>query len=660
MKRIFFYIILLVIVPVIVSAQSYGHQGGGTSFKSVTDTTNNSTGAGKTFWFGDSPWIHDGDYYKKLGYYHANGLQVGFGYRFGRATGTNGQVMALATGSTPDSTYWTSYTADTGALWLRNAGNGFIYPNTAADNVVVGSSAGPVEAGDEFTVYKIGTTGYTNPAVVNINRGSGNYYPARYSFKYGTEMSSVELYNHTAAFSSGGEPGLRLNLGGVNNLVTSNRDSVYVPNRYLDYTGLELCREGNTGFRLFKADVSSNGVAAKVKQLFRIDRETNYFYVGDTTTGDKDWRLYAGDDAAWSSYLGWDDGNNTWDLAGGNYTFNDASGDYDFRVESDADANALVVDGGLNAVGIGTSAPDKKLEINSATGACMRHTYNDNNGSATNYVDYSVSSSGDATITPSGGDVNVAGNMTAGADGKLTIGSWTSAGYGILKYSTLATETEYAFLQGTGGVTYVNAKSGTSLRFALGGTPCGRLESNAFRFGDNTSPAGTYDVEVKDSLHVGGNLLLGTYGGAYSYIHPGSGAWVSSCTADLKNIGPEKNIINILDLAKQVEVREWSFDSSKVYEKFVKPAGYDTLAKAAQDSIREAYEKPAKAKASELSRKRHFTPTAENWYTISQHFGGSSKEINYEQVVWAQFLMIQKLNEKVEALEKRVDKLEGK
>jgi hypothetical protein len=59
------------------------------------------------------------------------------------------------------------------------------------------------------------------------------------------------------------------------------------------------------------------------------------------------------------------------------------------------------------SLGLGTTAPDKKLEINSATGDCLRLTYNDNNGSATNYVDLLVSSDGNLTITPSGGNLNI-------------------------------------------------------------------------------------------------------------------------------------------------------------------------------------------------------------------------------------------------------------
>lgn len=49
-------------------------------------------------------------------------------------------------------------------------------------------------------------------------------------------------------------------------------------------------------------------------------------------------------------------------------------------------------------VGIQTSAPDKQLEINSATGDCLRLTYNDSNGSATTKTDLTLDSAGEMTI----------------------------------------------------------------------------------------------------------------------------------------------------------------------------------------------------------------------------------------------------------------------
>jgi hypothetical protein len=62
----------------------------------------------------------------------------------------------------------------------------------------------------------------------------------------------------------------------------------------------------------------------------------------------------------------------------------------------------------LNLMGLGTDAPAKKLDINSATGDCLRLIYNDADGTAANYSDFTMSALGNLTITASGGEVKVA------------------------------------------------------------------------------------------------------------------------------------------------------------------------------------------------------------------------------------------------------------
>jgi len=57
--------------------------------------------------------------------------------------------------------------------------------------------------------------------------------------------------------------------------------------------------------------------------------------------------------------------NNALTLGNTETVFNDASVDVDFRVESNANANMLFVDGGNNRVGIGTSAPTVPLMVQS-------------------------------------------------------------------------------------------------------------------------------------------------------------------------------------------------------------------------------------------------------------------------------------------------------
>lgn len=70
-----------------------------------------------------------------------------------------------------------------------------------------------------------------------------------------------------------------------------------------------------------------------------------------------------------------------------------------------------------NNSGINTHKPDRPLEINSATGLGMRLTYADNDGDAASYVDLKVTSTGNATITPSGGVTTITGTVLASALG---------------------------------------------------------------------------------------------------------------------------------------------------------------------------------------------------------------------------------------------------
>ena len=66
--------------------------------------------------------------------------------------------------------------------------------------------------------------------------------------------------------------------------------------------------------------------------------------------------------------------------------------------------NNVVTSGTL---GLNTSTATKQLEINSSTGDCLRLTYNNNSGTATNYVDVLVNSTGNLSLTPSGGNVDI-------------------------------------------------------------------------------------------------------------------------------------------------------------------------------------------------------------------------------------------------------------
>jgi hypothetical protein len=79
---------------------------------------------------------------------------------------------------------------------------------------------------------------------------------------------------------------------------------------------------------------------------------------------------------------------------------------------------------------VGTHA----FEVNRSDGKAVKLIYGDTGGAATNYVDMDVSSSGDLSITPSGGDVTVVGRLYAnnivntinGLSGGVTLAAGTN------------------------------------------------------------------------------------------------------------------------------------------------------------------------------------------------------------------------------------------
>jgi len=77
--------------------------------------------------------------------------------------------------------------------------------------------------------------------------------------------------------------------------------------------------------------------------------------------------------------------------------------DNNLRFFNDGDETMRLTNIGF--LGVGTNAPDKQVEINSATGECLRLTYNDPNGTATNYADFSISNTGNLTLNSSGNTI---------------------------------------------------------------------------------------------------------------------------------------------------------------------------------------------------------------------------------------------------------------
>ena len=77
-----------------------------------------------------------------------------------------------------------------------------------------------------------------------------------------------------------------------------------------------------------------------------------------------------------------------------------ASGDNNLRFINNTTESMRLTSAGK--MGINTTAPSKQVEINATSGDVLRLTRDNNNGTATNYSDFSISSSGNLTILSSG------------------------------------------------------------------------------------------------------------------------------------------------------------------------------------------------------------------------------------------------------------------
>lgn len=88
---------------------------------------------------------------------------------------------------------------------------------------------------------------------------------------------------------------------------------------------------------------------------------------------------------------------------------------------------AKKVSDGNDKIGINTSAPDKALEVNLGTSSALRLTYNDKNGSASKYADFTVASTGATTITNTA-NIFTFGNGVADTDYTVNFTGTTNSG----------------------------------------------------------------------------------------------------------------------------------------------------------------------------------------------------------------------------------------
>jgi hypothetical protein len=154
-------------------------------------------------------------------------------------------------------------------------------------------------------------------------------------------------------------------------------------------------------------------------------------------------------------------------------------------------------------VGFGTSAPTRQLEINSTTGDCLRLTYNDSDGSATNYTDLSVSASGDLTITPSGGDTNIIGTLNV--SGNKTLASWLTTG---IQYASASA----TYTNGSIAGTYASAVITSYARPTIAASNAATTTTNAATVYIANSPLAGTNMTLTNSYALwveAGNTLFG-------------------------------------------------------------------------------------------------------------------------------------------------------
>ena len=156
-----------------------------------------------------------------------------------------------------------------------------------------------------------------------------------------------------------------------------------------------------------------------------------------------------------------------------------------FNIETASDnANIVLAPHGTGNVGIGTTSPDAPLEINAATGGGIRLTYNDANGSATDYATIFTDANGGLQVTTVDSD-GAAGNIDIAPDGVTTIGDG-----GTTNYAQFAADGELT-LAGT-------ARVKKEFTVPLSDFAAGASGAKAALQGDFPS----YEFTVSDELHT--------------------------------------------------------------------------------------------------------------------------------------------------------------
>lgn len=182
------------------------------------------------------------------------------------------------------------------------------------------------------------------------------------------------------------------------------------------------------------------------------------------------------------------------------YQVGDTGSDHVFYAGASTTAsNELFRVRGNGRVGIGTSAPDTTLEINAATGGSLRLTYNDSNGTAATYTNFSVDAAGNLTINPTGSYILPSGDNTIG------LGN-SSFRYGIIYSATGVFSGNVSHGNGAvGGASVTFGSDATLGLYRIGASNMG-VTCGGTKVADFLQAGITYPIQPSFSAYCSGNL----------------------------------------------------------------------------------------------------------------------------------------------------------
>jgi len=250
------------------------------------------------------------------------------------------------------------------------------------------------------------------------------------------------------------------------------------------------------------------------------------------------------------------------EFGSGEVVFNDSGANYDFRVEGDTNANLLFVDASADAVGIGTSLPATKIQIQHAdVTASVFRLSRDGDNATTFDIDYNTAS-GNVTLGPTLSGIaagfnlgfKVAGSTRMQIDGSGRVGIGTTSPSDLLHLYQNAADNIIAKLENAQGfngnlLQFVHGSAGVHNAYiGHGGDATGNLiilnaANTATTFSTNNTERARIDssgrllVGTSSTVDSASNALLQSSASGGAFLALGNPNTVGAGAATLGQVG---------------------------------------------------------------------------------------------------------------------------